>query len=215
MIQAVIFDMDGVISDTLPLHGKSESKLYAQYGIDMTPEEITQQFNGLPDTIISEKLFSRINKKPNHNELAKKKLVLFKEVAKNKIKPIPGALEFINNLATDNIVLGLASSSPAEIIELVLTTLGIKNKFRAITSTVEMQRGKPFPDIFLRTAEKLGIEPKNCVVIEDAPRGVEAARSAHMKCIAITTTHQKRELTKADRIIGSFDQLTVQYVKNL
>lgn len=215
MIRAVIFDMDGVISDTLPLHGESQEQLYAQYGITITPQELTKQFNGLPDTVISEKLFSRINQKPNHEKLAKENLVFFKKIAKDRIKQIPGSLEFIHKLVDENIILGLASSSPTEIIELVLTTLGIKDKFRATTSTVEMKRGKPFPDIFLRTAEKLGIDPKDCVVIEDAPRGIEAAKSAGMKCIAITTTHPKEELTKADKIIGSFDQLTVQYIKNL
>lgn len=215
MIKAVIFDMDGVISDTLPIHSEAESKVLLRYGIHISPQEILQEFNAVPDNVMFGTIFQRFNTKVNLPNVEEEKWQLFQELAKDRIVPIPGSLEFIDILSKNKFNLGLASSAPLRIINLVLETLRIKNKFREVVCTEEVEHGKPAPDIFLLVANKLKIKPQNCVVIEDAPKGIQAAKSAGMKCIAITTTHPKAELMGADRIINSFTEINIEEIRNL
>lgn len=214
-IKAIIFDMDGVISDTLFHHTQSESKVLKKFGIHMTPKEIGEKFNAVPDDIMFKQLFKKHNKHFDYHDVADKKLSIFKNLVKERLSPIPGSLELISRLHREEYFLGVASSAPAEIIELILTTLNVKNNFPAITATEEVQNGKPKPDIFLLTAKKLNIEPEECLVIEDAPRGVRAAKAAKMKCIAITTTHTQNELKNADMVIDSFEELTSDIIQSL
>lgn len=215
MIKAVIFDMDGVISDTLPIHNEAESKTLLKYGIKMSPRQIVEEFNGVPDKRMFEIIFSRFNKKLDYEQVAKEKWKLFQELARNNIKPIAGSLEFINALLDNGFVLAIASSAPSEIVNLVINTLGLKEKIKSIVYTNEIEQGKPAPDIFLLGAKRLRVEPQCCAVIEDALSGIQAAKAAGMKCIAITTTHSRDELKGADKIIDSFDELTMEDIKSL
>lgn len=215
MIKAVIFDMDGVISDTLPIHSEAESRVLLRYGIHISPQEILREFNAVPDNVMFETIFQRFNTKFNLQNVEEEKWQLFQELAKDKIVPIPGSLELIDVLSKNKFILGLASSAPLRIINLVLETLRIRNKFREVVCTEEVEHGKPFPDIFLLVAERLKANSLNCLVIEDAPLGIKAAKAAGMKCIAITTTHPKAELVEADRIINSFTEISVEGIRNL
>lgn len=215
MIKAVIFDMDGVISDSLSLHTHTESKVLARYDIYLTPEEILKRFNAVPDPVMYKQLFDEIGKKPNLEKLAEEKLVLFKEMAKKELRAIPGSIDFINDLSNKSFLLAVASSAPADIVNLILTTLHIKNKFGAIVTPEQVKHGKPDPECFLLAAKKLSTIPENCVVVEDAPRGITAAKKAGMQCIGITTTHPKSHLHEADKIIDSFKQINPDIIRLL
>ncbi len=215
MIKAVIFDMDGVISDTLPIHCEAESKLLLKYGIQMSPQEILRDFNAVPDRLMFETIFKRFKCNVDIEKVENEKWELFKQLAKDGIQTIPGSLELINLLIKQGFILGLASSAPFRIINLVLETLRIKEKFQAVICTEEVQNGKPAPDIFLLAAEKLKVNYKECIVIEDAIRGIQAAKAAGMKCIAITTTSKRNELKNADKIIDSFSELNVKEIQSL
>lgn len=215
MIKAVIFDMDGVISDTLQLHGESESKVLLKYGIQMSPKEIIQKFNAVPDKEMFGKIFKKYNKPFNFQKIKNEKWQIFKKIAGDKIEVIPGSLKLIDSLLRNGIILGLASSSPSRVINLVLKILDIKGKFKAVVGTEEVKHGKPSPDIYLLAAKRIRVDPQDCLVIEDAKRGVQAAKAAGMLCIAITTTHSRKELIGADRIIDSFNQISVDDIKKL
>lgn len=215
MIEAVIYDMDGVISDTLPIHTGAESKVLLRYGIRVSPQEIIKEFNGIPERVTFETLFKRFNRKLDLQQVQNEKWQLFQKLAKDGIPAIPGSLESIDTLLANKFTLGLASSAPLRIINLVIESLKIKDKFQAVVCTEEVKYGKPAPDIFLLAAEKLEIDPRNCVVIEDAASGIQAARAAGMKCIAITTTHKRQELEGADRIIDNFRELSLKEIQSL
>ncbi|HBQ50357.1 hypothetical protein A3B42_03865 [Candidatus Daviesbacteria bacterium RIFCSPLOWO2_01_FULL_38_10] len=215
MIKAVIFDMDGVISNTLPIHSEAESRVLLEYGIKMSPKQMAEEFNGVPDKRMFEIIFSRFNKKLDYEQVAKRKWKLFQELARNNINPIAGALELINSLLKKEFLLAVASSAPIKIVDLVLNTLDLKEKIKCIVYTHEVEQGKPSPDIFLLVANRLMVEPQYCVVIEDALLGIQAAKAAGMKCISITTTHTRDELKEADKVIDSFDELTMEEIKNL
>jgi len=214
-IQAVIFDMDGVISDTLYHHTLSESHVLKNHGIEVSPKQLGEKYNAMPDNIMFEKIFNEHGKELNYPVIAEEKLNIFVNLLKKGLLPIPGSLKLIESLLKSNFKLAVASSSPATILDLVLSTLKIKNKFSTITSTEEVANGKPDPDIFLLAAKKLNIPPDNCLVIEDAERGVSAAKAANMKCVAITTTHSATELKNADMTIDSFDELTPAIIQSL
>ncbi|MBU1000032.1 HAD family phosphatase [Patescibacteria group bacterium] len=215
MINAIIFDMDGVISDTLSIHCEAESKVLLRYGIQISPQEILSEFNAVPDRVMFKTLFKRFNCSFDLQKVEDEKWELFQELAKDKIQTIPGSLKFINILKKNGFILGLASSAPLRIINLVLETLRIREKFQAVVCTEEVKNGKPAPDIFLLAANKLKVNPRDCVVIEDAVKGIQAAKAAGMKCIAITTTHKKEELKKADKIIDSFEELSIKEIQDL
>lgn len=215
MIKAVIFDMDGVISDTLPLHSEAESQALACFGIKMTPQEIIDEFNAIPDRIMFETILSRHKSTADINIVIAKKWEIMKKLAENNIRPIKGVIDLITTLNNNHLALGVASSTSPYFINLVLTTLHIKNYFKAVTSTEEVQNGKPNPDIFLLTAKKICVQPSECIVIEDATNGIRAAKAASMKCIAITTTHKREDLKDADRIVDSLSELTISTLNNL
>lgn len=215
MIKAVIFDMDGVISDTLGFHARAESKVLTSYGIKMTPRQIIREFNAVPDPVMFKAIFSRFNTYADIGKVIDEKWKIMQKFLKKNVNAIPGSLEFINLLHKNSIILGLASSTPMEFIEFITKTFNVKEKFKAFTSTAEVKHGKPSPDRFLLTAKKLGMKPQECLVMEDAVNGIVAAQRANMKCIAITTTHKKEELQGADRVIKSFKEIALEDLKNL
>src|SRR5579863_8132804 len=109
MLKAVIFDMDGVISDTLLMHTEAESKTFLNHGIHITPAELIARYNAVPDTVMYQEIFSEIGEIHDEKKLAKEKLQRFKELAKEKLHEIPGAIKLIKRLKESNFLLGVAS----------------------------------------------------------------------------------------------------------
>ncbi|MDP3988346.1 MAG: HAD family phosphatase [Candidatus Levybacteria bacterium] len=208
MIKAVIFDLDGVISDTQSLHDEANSEILKSYGIKISSEAITKKWAGVPQRKLFETIFKENNVNPDIDKaIFDKWALVIKRI--NQVKQIPGAIKFVQKLQEENFSLAVASSATADFINRVLNVLKIKSYFTAIVNADEVKNGKPAPDIFQKTAEKLNINPSDCLVIEDAPTGVQAAKSAGMICIAITSTHKKEELIGADKIINSFSEVKV------
>ncbi len=182
-MKAVIFDMDGVISDTQKIHSDRECRILQRYGVRMSPEEISAKYAGVG----VKDFFTALLKDKNCdiNTLVKEKWTQMLNLKKGEITPIPGVIELIHELKQNNFKLAVASASIRDFIERVLTELNIKDKFDAITSTEDVKRGKPEPDVFLLAAEKLGVKPQNCTVIEDGISGMIAAKKAGMNCIGL------------------------------
>lgn len=210
-VQAVIFDMDGVISDTQKFHETVEIALLRKHGINVTHEEI-ESYTGVSDKEFFEDLFRKHNVYLDGvDAVIREKWDMMLELARTGVEPIPGALELINELKNHDLKLGVASASPPEFIKLVLSELGIENLFDAITSSHEVERGKPEPDVFFLTAERLGVSPENCVVIEDGINGMIAAKKAGMKCVALVkdkTKNYPADLIVEDLRIVSFEMLS-------
>jgi len=210
MIKAVIFDMDGVISDTQHLHDKANSDIVQSYGIPLTPRDLSK-WAGIPNKKVFEDIFKQYHVVVNVDEVLDKKWKLVNRRARDA-SLVPGVLEVIKKLSAQKTSLAVASSSKEEFINQVLESFNLKKYFKVIFSGSELKRGKPYPDIFLLTAKKLQIKPSACLVFEDGPNGVAAAKAARMKCIAITTTHTREALKGADKIIDSFDELTMEEI---
>lgn len=201
-LKAVIFDMDGVLSQTQKLHAEAQSQiLEEETGKEMRPEEITEKYAGKePGTF-----FRKKTEAERPMELySKKRERLHQLVEEEGVEPVPGALQLVEGLE-DEFVLGIASGSQPEFIEKVLDSLGLKKKFRSFTSATEVENGKPSPDVFLEEAERLGVRPENCLVIEDGSAGMRGANSAGMVSVGLS-----EEECPADASVSSLKNLNAE-----
>ncbi len=183
--QAVIFDMDGVISDTQIVHATVESGLLHEYGIDLTPAEITRRFAGVQNREMFPQLFTEYDKVLSSlKELVNEKWRRM-EKYEGEIAEVPGTRECIESLKAQGIPLAVASASKLSYVHMVLNKLGLSETFNAICSAEEVAKGKPEPDVFLLAATRLNITPPDCIVIEDGISGMIAAHRGGMRCIGL------------------------------
>ncbi len=207
-MKAVIFDMDGVISDTNYLQSKVEEKLLKKCGIDLPYKEITKKYAGMADKEFFEKMFDDFNLKCDVEKVIKEKYKSLLKLGKGKIKPIEGVLKLINKLKEKGFKLAVASASRKDFIKLVLSELKILYKFDVLTSSTEVKRGKPDPETFLLTAEKLKIKPKDCTVIEDGKLGMIAAKKGGMRCVGLVDDINNDY--PADKLVSNLKQLSLE-----
>ena len=210
----VIFDMDGVLADTGSIHFESWVKMAKEIGVAFTRELFEQTF-GQQSTTITRKLVGSEVDPVLVKKWANLKEEYYREMIKDKLVPLSGVIRIINDLKSKGFKLAVGSSGPPENVDLLLTQLKIKENFDVIITAAEVKKGKPEPDVFLIVAKNLKINPKNCIVIEDAPVGLEAAKRAGMMSIAITTTHKKEQLLGAQLIINDLTEITSTDILNL
>lgn len=208
--KAVIFDMDGVISDTQQFHAGAESQILAEYNINMTPEEITAEFAGVADEKMFEEIFLRNGiKNIIIKDVVFRKWDIMRDMLKGRLTAIPFVTDLIKSLYSHNFKLAVASSSPTTFIDEVIDTLSLRSYFHALVSAQEVKKGKPAPDIFLLAAEKINVPPKNCVVVEDGKSGMIGAQKAGMKVIAYGSETEKYP---ADLTVTTFKNVSVDIV---
>jgi len=216
MIEAVIFDMDGVILDSEPIHYRVEKAIMKENGFDFQFEDhagyVGQTTQDLWDDLctkhhlpIGAEVLSAIDEKNYLNKLKN-----------GSIQPIAGVKELIESLHNDGIKLIIASSAVRNNIEVVMDKFDIRKYFEGYVSGQDVQKTKPNPEIFLKAAEKLDVSPEDCVVIEDAKHGVEAAKSAGMLCIAFKNLNSgNQDLSKADVVVDRMEEINIEMIQNL
>jgi beta-phosphoglucomutase family hydrolase len=211
---AVIFDVDGVLADTGPIHYESWVKMANEIGKTFKKSYFEATF-GQQSVPITRQLVGRNVDQNLVEKWAQLKEQYYREMVKDKIKPLPGVIGLIEDLKSMNFKLAVGSSGPPENVELLLKSLKIEFFFDTIITAAEVKNGKPSPDVFLIAAQKINVKPQNCVVIEDAPVGIEAAKRANMKCIALTTTHDIVDLRIADMIVQDLSYVSVNSILDL
>ncbi|HEU0176843.1 MAG TPA: HAD family phosphatase [Blastocatellia bacterium] len=202
--RAVIWDLDGTLIDSSHLHWEAWQKVTAVEHIALTYEQYVADFGKRNDEILRGRLGADLpDEFIARVSLAKEEV--YRDLIRTKgLELLPGARYWLDRLKTEGWLQALATSAPRGNIDEVFAALGIGEYFDAAISSEEVKAGKPEPDVFLAAAAKMGVAPRDCVVIEDAPAGIEAARRAGMKSIGVLTTH--REL-KADLVAPGLDQL--------
>ncbi len=207
MIKAVIFDMDGVIVDSEPIHIEAEKQTLLKYGVKITTEEL-RTYTGTT----AEFEFNDLIKKYKLNTtavtlFAEKEVVMFK-LLEERTEPTRGVIDLIKSLKQQGFKLGIATSGHRKLAHYYLNKLGMAFFFDTVVCAEDITRSKPDPEIFLTAAKKLGVDPAECIVIEDAKLGIEAATRAGMKCIGYRNPNSgNQDLSKADFIIDEFTQL--------
>jgi beta-phosphoglucomutase family hydrolase len=213
-LEAVLWDMDGVIADTADYHYNAWREVFKEQGVEFNKADFMRHFGQRHDTITKFALGDKLSPEEVNKISEKKQTIYRRNVAKNII-PLPGAIALIKSLNQHGIKTAIASSAVPANIDVILRGLGIEKDFQAIVGGTEVAEGKPSPLIFQLAAQKLGVKPGNCVVIEDAIAGVTAAKRAGMKCVAVTNSHPGISLKNADLIVDSLEKVDIEVLKGL
>ena len=203
---AVLWDMDGVLVDTGDFHFQSWKETFEELDIPFDREDFRITF-GMNNAGILEQIFGRKLEPDEVTQISNKKEFLFRELVKGRAEPQPGVLLWLKKFQEWGIKQAITSSAPPENIEALVTELKIKEYFDAIITGFDLP-GKPNPDVFLKAADIIQVRPGSCIVIEDAIAGVEGAKRAGMKCIAVTTTNPAGKLMKADYIVEHLGKMS-------
>lgn len=208
-VEAVIFDMDGVLVDSEPFHVKNEKRMFNKMGLDISDEEHAG-YMGTATDVMWAKIIKDRNLRHDVNDLTKRtiqeSLPFFRSL--EKIDPMPGLIDLLKKLKSYKIPMAVASSSDSETIRIILEKSGLRNYFLYAVSSSEAGKSKPEPDVFLHAANLLGVQPQNCVVFEDSKNGIRAAKAAEMFCIAYSgadSAHQ--DSSEADLHISHYSDL--------
>jgi len=202
--RAVIWDLDGTLIDSSHYHWEAWQAVMAAENFTLTYEEYVADFGKRNDEILRGRLGADL---PDDfiARVSSAKEEVYRGLIRTKgLELLPGAAYWLERLKAEGWLQALATSAPRGNIDAVFAALGLEKFFDAVISSEEVKAGKPEPDVFLAAAAKMDVAPRDCIVVEDAPAGVEAARRAGMKSIGVLTTH--RELN-ADLVAPRLDQL--------
>lgn len=211
---AVIFDLDGVLSNTQQTHAIAESEVLKSYGIEIPHADISARFAGAGERVMFKALFDEHQiASPAIETLLSEKWKSMDRLMQKGIEAIPHAVSLVRNLKAAGFVLAVASGSSREFIARVLSALDISDCFETFVSGEEVPSGKPAPDVFLEAARRLGVPPSRCLVIEDGLPGMKAAQAASMPCIALVPDLSIS--CPATFKVTSFETLTVETIGRL
>ncbi len=213
-IEAVIWDMDGVLADTAPHHLRAWQEIFSKRGINFTEADFKRGFGIRNDAIIRNILGKQVTK-DEIEAIAREKEKAFRRIIGQNMSPLPDALRLLQSLDEHGVRMAIASSTTIENIRLIIGGLGIASCFKAVVTGHDVTEGKPSPQVFLLAAQRLGVDPKNCVVVEDAVAGVVAAKSAGMYCLAVTNTHPREKLKEADLIVDTLEAVSIKDILKL
>jgi HAD superfamily hydrolase (TIGR01509 family) len=213
-LEAVLFDMDGVIIDSEPLWTEAEIQFLARRNLSYSPQ-LKAVLMGRDSREAVGILIEHYNLSESVDDVIEERNELVAGLFRELLQPMPYALDLVKSVRYSGVKTSMASSSPKRLIELVVDKFSIAGLFDLVLSGDQVARGKPAPDIYLTAARKLGVIPDNCLVIEDAPNGVAAAKAAGMRCLAISTSTNAADLAMADKVVRSFAEVDLQLLQDL
>jgi beta-phosphoglucomutase family hydrolase len=209
MIKAVIFDLDGVIVDSEDAHIESEKRAFARYGVNISAAELHKYVGATAKAMFTE-LINKYRLKTTFQKMIKIKEENLYRLLDEDAEPMEGVIDLIDRLKEANVKLAIASSSNKKWIEHIMEKLGITLLFDRVVGAEDTAHSKPDPEIYIKAAGALGLRPDECVVIEDAELGVEAAKRAGMKAVGYRNPKSgNQNLSKADVIIDNFSSLEI------
>ena len=224
MLRAVIFDFDGVITDSEILHLEAFNRVLAQHDVEITVDDYYKDYLGLTDVECFKALADEGRLKVETQEIenfVKQKNEIFEETLKADSRIIEGVVDFLEMLRQNSVRMAICSGALLAEIELILKQAQLGHFFEVIVSADEIEKGKPDPEGYLLALERLNqndnnaISPDECIVIEDSHWGLEAGKAAGMHTVAITNSYDAEQLALAERIVGRLDELTIDDLQQL
>ena len=211
--KGAIFDLDGVVVDTVPIHFKAWRKMFAAYGKKFTFRDYKEKVDGIPRIDGGKSILTDLSDKELVKATDKKQSYFLKSLKQEDIPVFKTTIKLIKDLKSKGIRLAVISSSKN--LPYILKKTGINTLFDAAISGGDITKGKPHPQIFLMAAQKLGLKPKNCLVFEDAILGVEAAKRARMICVGIDRHNDPQRLKNTDITVKDLQEINYNKLASL
>ena len=205
--RAFIFDMDGTLVDNMRFHTEAWGKMLAENGVRMNAHDFMVKTAGKTNREILPTVFENLSDE-KITELGERKETLYRDLFLPERKAVDGTIEFLEKAKNLGIKMAVATAAPVANMEFILDGLDLRKFFSAITTAADIKNGKPDPEIFLKSAEKLNVVPENCIVFEDAIGGFEAAHRAKMKSIGIATVNSVEEILRLDSVVEAHADFT-------
>jgi HAD superfamily hydrolase (TIGR01509 family) len=207
MIKGVLFDMDGVLADSEPFICRAAIMMFAETGLKVSPDDF-KPFVGTGENRYIGGVAEKYGLNVNIEKVKARTYTIYQDIIRGKLKPLPGAAGFVRKCRDLGFRIAVATSADAVKMEANLREIGLPlSVFNATINGLDVENKKPFPDIYIKAAESIGLKPEECLVVEDAVSGIEAAKSAGCKCLAVTTSFGRSALIKADWICGSLEEV--------
>lgn len=224
MLKAVIFDFDGVISDSEILHFRAFNQMLAQYGIEITIKDYYKTYLGFNDVDCYKLLIHQGLLKIDEQQIAdlvEQKKLIFEKLAKTEGRMIEGVRDFLTMLEDNDIPMAICSGALLTEVEMILEEARLRHLFEVIVAAEQVKKGKPDPEGFLLTLQRLNENRENpitanqCTVIEDSHWGLEAAKAAGMHTIAVTNSYDAEQLSMAEKIVARLNELGMNDLQQL
>lgn len=213
MIKAVLFDMDGVLADSEQLISRAAAMMFGELGIKVEQHDF-KPFTGTGENRYIGGVAEKYNISIDIEKAKARTYEIYMKIIRGKLKPHPGAAALVSRCRETGLKLALVTSSDRIKTEATLAEIGISpGSFDAVITGSDVKNKKPFPDIYLEAARRTGYTPGECLVIEDAPSGIKAAKSAGCRCLAVTTTFEKSLLAGADWICDTLENIPEEVLK--
>jgi beta-phosphoglucomutase len=203
---AFIFDMDGVIIDSNPFHKIALKQFCQKYGYDLSEEQLREKIYGRTNKDWITNVFGKLDDK-KLRAYADEKEALFRKIYERDIHALNGLINFLEAMDRLGIPRAIATSAPRANVDFTLQHTGIEKYFPVILDESFVTKGKPDPEIYIKTVEALKLSPENCVVFEDSLSGVQAGRKAGCKVVGLATTHSAQELSDTNLVINDFSEI--------
>ncbi len=224
MLKAVIFDFDGVISDSEILHFRAFNQMLAQYGIEITIKDYYKTYLGFNDVDCYKLLIHQGLLKIDEQQidgLVEQKKLIFEKLAKTEGRMIEGVRDFLTMLEQNDIPMAICSGALLTEVELILEEVRLRHLFEVIVAADHVKKGKPDPEGFLLSLQRLNENRENpitanqCIVIEDSHWGLEAAKAAGMHTIAVTNSYDAEQLSMAEKVVAKLNELSIGDLQQL
>ncbi len=223
MLKAIIFDFDGIIADTEPIHLEAFRIVLKEINIELSDQDYYKKYLAYDDKTLFKKILEDNRKEPAIsiiNNLIDKKHILITDLFTSHVSLFPGFEDFVK-LINNRYVLSIASGALKAEIEFILSKYNLLRFFQSIIAADEVINCKPHPEPFLKALAKINgrredkINPSECLVFEDSNYGVEAAKAAKMKCVGITNSYDSNTLKNTDLLVDSFKELNIDIIESL
>lgn len=217
MLKGALFDWDGVVVDSSAAHRESWERLAEERGLALPENHFALGF-GRKNQVIIPEIYKWATDPEAIEELGHRKEAIYREILiESGLEPLPGAIDLFHELKAAGIPMAVGTSTPLKNVETVIGLIGAAGMFDAIISAEDVSHGKPDPEVFLKGAAALGVEPQDCVVFEDAVYGIEAGLAGGMKVVALTTTHPAAYFddVQPHKIVRDLSQVSISLLRGL
>lgn len=211
-IKGIIFDLDGVLVDTVPVHYSAWRRMFQEYGYEFGKQQYRDLVDGRPRFDGARAVMVKHSDVEIRKAADKKNEYYIEAIDQGEFKVFPAAIELVRQSQNDGLVLAAASSSAN--VRTVLKKAGLLGAFAVVVGGDDVKKGKPNPEIFLTAAEKLGLLVDECIVIEDSSSGVEAAKSGGFYCVGLQLEEHAEHLSGADETVYSLSDVNINRIEN-